>query len=401
MSKINTYSIIIFASLLVIFSYIFEIIARKTRIPSVFFLLIMGIFLRQTAESFKMAGNIDFSLILPVIGILGLVLIVLEGALDLEINREKTGILKRSFFSSVITLILTASLIALIFHAGLKIAFDRAFLNALPFAVISSAMAIPSVGSLSVEKKEFIVYESAFSDILGIMVFSYVLDICLAGKISLFGFALSIAMTFITGFFSVIFLFYLLMKIKHHIKIYLIMAILFLLFSVSKMLHFSSLLTVFMFGILLVNIKYFLGKTRFLSQITENKVELERERLKSITHESAFLVRTFFFIIFGFSININALFNFLTLSFGIIITIVILMVRYFHLRFWSRSNVFPELFLAPRGLVTVLLFYSIPAGFLIPGITDDVLFVVIIISSFLMAVSLLFYRDATVNKIDI
>ena len=401
MREINTYSIIIFASLLVIFSYIFEIIARKTRIPSVFFLLIMGIFLRQTAESFKMAGNIDFSLILPVVGILGLVLIVLEGALDLEINREKTGILKRSFFSSVITLILTASLIALIFHAGLKIAFDRAFLNALPFAVISSAMAIPSVGSLSVEKKEFIVYESAFSDILGIMVFSYVLDICLAGKISLFGFALSIAMTFITGFFSVIFLFYLLMKIKHHIKIYLIMAILFLLFSVSKMLHFSSLLTVFMFGILLVNIKYFLGKTRFLSQITENKVELERERLKSITHESAFLVRTFFFIIFGFSININALFNFLTLSFGIIITIVILMVRYFHLRFWSRSNVFPELFLAPRGLVTVLLFYSIPAGFLIPGITDDVLFVVIIISSFLMAVSLLFYRDATVNKIEI
>lgn len=401
MSEINTYSIIIFASLLVIFSYIFEIIARKTRIPSVFFLLLMGIFLRQTAESLKMAGNIDFSLILPVVGILGLVLIVLEGALDLEINREKTGILKRSFFSSVITLILTASLIALIFHAGLKIAFDRAFLNALPFAVISSAMAIPSVGSLSVEKKEFIVYESAFSDILGIMVFSYVLDICLAGKISLFGFALSIAMTFITGFFSVIFLFYLLMKIKHHIKIYLIMAILFLLFSVSKMFHFSSLLTVFMFGILLVNIKYFLDKTRFLSQITENKVELERERLKSITHESAFLVRTFFFIIFGFSININALFNFLTLSFGIIITIVILMVRYFHLRFWSRSNVFPELFLAPRGLVTVLLFYSIPSGFLIPGITDDVLFVVIIISSFLMAVSLLFYKDATVNKIDI
>ncbi|OGV54300.1 MAG: hypothetical protein A2017_00410 [Lentisphaerae bacterium GWF2_44_16] len=397
----NTYSIIIFASLLVIFSYIFEIIARKTRIPSVFFLLLMGIFLRYMAETFKVAGNIDFSLVLPVIGIVGLVLIVLEGALDLEINREKTGILKRSFFSSVITLIFTATLIALIFHAGLKIAFDRAFLNALPFAVISSAMAIPSVGSLSTEKKEFIVYESAFSDILGIMIFSYVLDICLAGKISLFGFVLSITLTFITGFFSVIFLFYLLMKIKHHIKIYLIMAILFLLFSVSKLLHFSSLLTVFMFGILLVNIKYFLDKTRFLSQITESKVELERERLKSITYESAFLVRTFFFIIFGFSINISTLFNFLTLSFGIIITIVILMVRYLHLRFWSRSNVFPELFLAPRGLVTVLLFYSIPSGFLIPGITEDVLFVVIIISSILMAISLFFYKESTVNKIEI
>ena len=36
---------------------------------------------------------------------------------------------------------------------------------------MSSAIIIPSVGGLSLEKKEFMVYESTFSDIWGIMAF--------------------------------------------------------------------------------------------------------------------------------------------------------------------------------------------------------------------------------------
>ena len=47
---------------------------------------------------------------------------------------------------------------------------------AVPLSIVSSAIVIPSVGSLMPEKKEFMIYEGTFSDILGIMFFYFLVE---------------------------------------------------------------------------------------------------------------------------------------------------------------------------------------------------------------------------------
>src|SRR5690606_41153731 len=55
--------------------------------------------------------------------------------------------------------------ITVFFHYMTGKPWHDCLLNAIPFSVISSAIAIPSVASLTAAKKEFIVYESSFSEI--------------------------------------------------------------------------------------------------------------------------------------------------------------------------------------------------------------------------------------------
>src|SRR3989338_5067264 len=53
--------------------------------------------------------------------------------------------------------------------------FYTALVYAIPLSIMSSSIIIPSVGRLTGKKREFMVYESTFSDILGIMVFYFMI----------------------------------------------------------------------------------------------------------------------------------------------------------------------------------------------------------------------------------
>ena len=96
----GSYSILIGLSLAVILSYLFDMVARATKVPSVLMLLISGIALRQGADYFDIAF-VTPKVILEIFGIIGLIMIVLEGALDLKITREKGPLIRRSFFAAV------------------------------------------------------------------------------------------------------------------------------------------------------------------------------------------------------------------------------------------------------------------------------------------------------------
>ncbi|MBK8723784.1 MAG: hypothetical protein IPL95_16470 [Saprospiraceae bacterium] len=78
-----TYTIIITLSILLLLAYVFEISSSKTKIPSVILLLLLGFFVKQISQSFNIIIP-DLNPILPTIGTVGLILIVLEGALELE-----------------------------------------------------------------------------------------------------------------------------------------------------------------------------------------------------------------------------------------------------------------------------------------------------------------------------
>lgn len=170
----NPYLIIIILSILIVISYVFNIVASRIRIPSVLLLLGTGIGLSY------LSSNIGFVLpaqdvFLELLGIVGLIFIVLEGALDLHVTPQKVPLITRSLLAALFMLLATSAIICFIFMEFLDMQLKMALIYSVPLGVVSSSIAIPSVEKLSAEKKEFIVYESTFSDILGIMLFNYVI----------------------------------------------------------------------------------------------------------------------------------------------------------------------------------------------------------------------------------
>ncbi len=58
--------------------------------------------------------------------------------------------------------------------------------------------------------------------------------------------------------------------------------------------------------------------------------------------------------------------------------------------FISRTDLFPELFITPRGLISILLFLTLPQSLRIPGIDTGLLFLIILGSSIIMSLGILF-----------
>ena len=171
----NTLTILFVFPILIIFSYLFDALARRTKFPAVILLMVTGIIIRAIAAAYSsdLVGILDN--LIPVLGTIGLILIVLEGALELEITKEKLPLLIQGFVAAAVLLVTNIVGLTFVFQKLLDLQFNSAIIYSIPLSIISSAVAIPSAGGLLPNDKEFVVYESTFSDILGIMIFNYAL----------------------------------------------------------------------------------------------------------------------------------------------------------------------------------------------------------------------------------
>jgi Kef-type K+ transport system membrane component KefB len=327
--------------------------------------------------------------LLEMVGIVGLIMIVLEATIELELKKEKTTLIVKSFFVALVSLIITSFSIAYLLYYYIINDFFVAMLYAVPLSIMSSAIIIPSISGLIKSKREFLIYESAFSDILGIMLFYFMLDN--ADTPTIGGIILNVSTNIITtvvlAFAVSYFLVWLLQRINSPVKLLLLISMLVMLYAIAKMLHLSSLIIILIFGIVLNNYKEFF-KGKFLSLINEDKLKPVVRDFHLITMESAFVVRTFFFVIFGFSLQLTDLLNLndAIISMGIVAAIIV--VRFICLKLFRIKHVIPELFVAPRGLITILLFFGIPASLQYAGFSPGILLYTIIISSVIMAVAL-------------
>ena len=185
---------------------------------------------------------------------------------------------------------------------------------------------------------------------------------------------------------------FLLVKNQINIKFFLAFAVLIVIYVGGKMLNLPSLLTILLFG-LVVNNWELLPWHTLHRYFTNKDVDEVRSFLISITAESSFLIRTFFFIIFGYGINLNFLQNQQVWLVGSCIVGALLILRFIYLRVVHRYDLFPELFYIPRGLVTILLFYKIPTWQRIDQFDEGVLFFVILTTSLIMMLGAVLYRD--------
>lgn len=165
-----THQAILTASLFLLLAFGIDRLNRSTGIPSVVALIVTGLLGKPALAYFGLElSGLDAAV--PVIGTVGLILIVLEGAFDLELRRDKLGIAANAFVAASLGFVLATAAFALLAATVLSLNSFQAMLLAIPFAVISSAVAIPSCAFLPTHGREFVVYESSVSDIIGILVF--------------------------------------------------------------------------------------------------------------------------------------------------------------------------------------------------------------------------------------
>lgn len=392
----DTYYILIALSVLVILSYLFNIISDRLKVPSVILLILSGISFKFLADFIQFDFQVSKT-VLEILGVIGLILIVLEGALDLKISKDKRTIIKKSFLAASFMLLTTTIALALILGFTLNIPFKSSLPYAVAMGVISSAIAIPSVNKLEANKKDFIIYESSFSDIIGIMLFNYVISEELLSFLTVATFFGNLVLISIISIVCTVLVLLLFNHLKGHIKVFLIIAILILVYSLSKQLHLPSLFFILVFGLVLNNAEPYLNNW-FKKYLHPEKLQEINIELKSMTSELAFLIRTFFFLLFGYSIDISSVLMEPVLITGSLVILMILIIRYFFLRFISKTNVFPELFIAPRGLITVLLFYSIPSQLTTNKFNEGVLSFVILGSGLIMMLGLMFSKKKINSK---
>ncbi len=389
---LSTYHLIIIFSVTVIISYFFNLYAKKSGVPAVLMLIGLGIVINYLLR-FSGIPKPDLLPILEVLGVVGLILIVLEAALDLQLVKEKTSLIVKSFLVAILGLVGTSYLSAYSLTLLLNIDLLIALLYTIPLSILSSAIILPSIDSLDLEKREFMIYESTISDILGIVAFYSVLTMLGSDNSdSIYG--EMFGNLILTVIFSIILsyiLIYIFQNIKGHVKLFLLIAILLLLYAVGKMFHLSSLIIILIFGVILNNYKVFF-RGNLMKILNKERVEEVLDDMKVITAETAFVVRTFFFIIFGWSVYLGSLLNLKVIGIGLIIIFIIYCVRGVLLFLFSGTDIIPQLFLAPRGLITILLFFAIPENLSIGPEIQGVLLFVILVTCLIMSWSLISYN---------
>lgn len=385
-SDFSSYTFLIGTSAVIILSFFFGEFSRKTNIPSVLMLIILGVVIQQFLSIDKEA----IKPVLEILGIVGLIMIVLEAALELELKREKYIPIAIALLIALVGLILSAWIAAIILNAFIDgMTMDKAWLYATPLSILSSAIIIPSVVGLSPEKKEFHIYESTFSDILGIMMFYY-----LTGQLGegdhgggMIGFGGNVLLTIVVSFIASYIIILIFQNIRSHTKLFLLIAVLLLLYSIGKKMHLSSLIVILVFGLIIANMKLFfkgpLGKW-----LQMEKAKHIYEGLHVITMETAFVVRTFFFVFFGLSITLASLFSLNVALVSLLIIASIYVLRFVILRLFIGEDIIPQLYIAPRGLITILLFYSIPVEAEVAGFNSGILLFIIIGTSIIMTIAM-------------
>lgn len=375
--------------ILLLVAYIFDLSASITKIPSVILLLLLGWTTQQLCTFFDVALP-DFSSILPILGTLGLILIVLDGSLELQLNRSKLPLLKSSFLMAIFPLLIVALGIAFYFYYTQEVSFKNALTNVIPLCVISSAIAIPTVKNFSKYTQEFIIYESSLSDILGVLFFNFIALNAVISLQTVGMFFLQLLLIILVSVLSIFILSYLLNRIDHHIKYVPLILIVILIYVVSKEMHLPALVFILLFGLFLSNIDE-LARFKSIRLLKPNSLKAEIQKFKEIVIEATFLIRALFFILFGFLIKTEDVFNSQTIVWSTSIVMLIFIIRYLFLKMLKVTQA-SIVYIAPRGLITVLLFLSIKPADALPLFNNALIIQVILLSTLFMMFGLMFTK---------
>jgi len=380
---------------IVILSYLFDITFKYSKIPGVVLLIALGIAL-QVIVNYTGFVIPNMRPVLPVLGTLGLILIVMDASLEIKFERNKIKGLLQGVMASVVLTVLFIAILTFAIIKIWKLPLSATLLNVIPLSIISSAVAIPAARLLISTQRGFITLESAVSIILGILLFDFITFNHASFTAGLIDFASkTIIIVLIAAIFTVS-LAWLLYRINYNVNYIVILTAVVMAYTIAKILYLPGLFLVVVFGLALSN-NHLAQNTIVRTFIDFDKFRSDIDSFKKILAELTFIVRSFFFIMFGFYTDLAGLVNIHSIVLAASITAFLFLLRWAFFYFVIDKDSVKLVWFAPRGLITILLFMSVPDMFRIDIINEEVVTLVILMSIFVMMMGNMFPTQSPAN----
>ncbi|MDE0152152.1 MAG: cation:proton antiporter [Bdellovibrionales bacterium] len=326
----------------------------KTKVPDLLILTILGFVAGPYGLGWINAS--DFGEVGPVLSTVALIVILYEGGLHLSMQ----DLIRSSSSALILSLLSFASIVAVAtFVLKPFLPFNLALLTGVGIGSTSSAIVIPMVKFLSINKntKTVLSLESAFTDVLTIIIFLSVLDSIHSKQYDVTQFVLGLGSTPLISVGIGIGAGLLWAMVKKFWKnvdqlSFSGEAWSLLTYGATEFLQFNGAISVLALGFTLSNVNLLPSAFRhiFSTEVSQKELSL----LSTIT----FLLRTFFFIYLGLLIQFTSISMFLI---ALLLCALIFVTRYVTARLILRRSLYPRLdamtvvAMGPRGLACAVL----------------------------------------------
>ena len=386
--------LVIFIGLLIFISHLFAGIFEKKGIPDVLMLMIIGIVIGPV---FHLVEPEDLGIVKGIFTTVTLVFILFQGGLDLRFETMHSALRGMSLLT-IVNFAATTVVVGLIAWLLLSLEPIPAFILGAILGGTSSAVVIPLVKQLKLQEKAstILVLESALSDVLCIVFVLALIQAYNAEGIKVGAIVGRIISSFtlaaLLGAASALLWSVLLAKIRTiNNSMFTTPAFVFVIYGIAEVLGFSGAIAALAFGVTLANIDRF--KFKAIQRFVNRGMNTFNDTEKQFFSEIVFLLKTFFFVFIGISIQFT---NGWALLFGFFITVVIYIIRIPVVKF-STYEPLPTIDLTimstmvPKGLAAAVLASlpfqnNLPGGEMIRDLTYAVILTSIVLTSILIPV---------------
>lgn len=388
--------------LMVFFAHFLSLQFRKTNIPDVLVLMLVGILIGPVLG---IVTPDDFGKIGSLIATIALVVILFESGTSLDINTlgkslGTTGLL------STLCFVLTALIVAAIGFSVLELELLPSILLGVILGGTSSAVVIPIVSALQLSEKPatVLVLESALTDVLCIVGVFALLQIYTQGGVDpgrLIGGVLS-ALIFaaVIGVVGGIGWLLVLGKVRDFPNtISSTLAYVFIVYGATEFLGFSGAIAALALGITLTNFQKF-GLHRIPS--IDSNIEPLNEMDLVFYREAVFLLKTYFFVYLGISIHFGAA-ELILIAVAMVLLVYLMRLVLTRMVFRNESYALRDAaitsMLAPKGLAAAVL-AALPLQYGVAGgeLIRDTTYMVVLVSISVTALLVMLYPVPQVRR---
>jgi len=363
-----------------------EAFFKKTGIPDVAFLMVLGVIIGPVLGIIQPEAVIQ---IVPYFAALALIIIMFDGGLNLDLKQ----IIKTAHFSftlAILGFILSVVIATIAVHFVLDWSWLESILLGSIVGGSSSVVVFGLVRNIKIseETKNMLSFESALTDILSTIVAFILFEAILVGQFDLqvlqetLGRAIVVGL--ILGFGVGIPWMYVSTKLGNAQHGYMLtLGILFVLFFLANSFGESGALTALVFGLMLGNRRHLAGILKF---------KLPRIELDDPTHNQlTFLVRAFFFVFVGLMATIGQ-FEYIILGVGIAIAFYVGRIIVAKITLTKRFSLLDRKVtysMIPRGLAAaVLATFPLTLGLPNAEVYPQIIFFIILSSVIITTIGL-------------
>ena len=282
------------ASVVIILGVLGEAFFKKTGIPDILFLMMLGIIIGPVLGIIQPEAVLE---IVPYFAAVALIIIMFDGGLNLHIGK----VLKTAHFAIILVIVgfaLSVGIVAGLAHYGLGWEWIDSILLGTIVGGSSSIIVFGLVQKIRIsdDAKSMLSFESALTDIFAVIIAFVLFEAALSGELSLDMLGVTIGKAILVGLvlgFGVgIPWMFVISKLKNAQHSYMLtIGMVFLLFFLATSFGESGALTALVFGLML-------GKKTYFSRLL--KVKFPEDTIDNSLHNQVtFLVRAFFFVFVG------------------------------------------------------------------------------------------------------